>query len=97
MLFFVGTLILGQLILPYFSKFLNTVGGKGFTFALIVALTFGLFAEFIGLHIILGAYLGGMFVREEINKKVVFKKIEDRFFGISYSFMGPIFFLPMWE
>ena len=28
-----------------------------------------------------------------INKKTIFKKIEDRFFGISYSFMGPIFFV----
>ncbi len=93
MLFFVGTLILGQMILPRFAKFLNTVGGKGFTFALIIALTFGLFAEWIGLHIILGAYLGGMFVREEINRRTVFRKIEDRFFGISYSFMGPIFFV----
>lgn len=92
-LFFVGTLILGQLILPYFSRFLNTVGSKGFTFALIIALVFGLFAELIGLHIILGAYLGGMFVREEIRDKKMFKKIEDRFFGISYSFLGPIFFV----
>jgi Kef-type K+ transport system membrane component KefB len=92
-LFFVGTLILGQLILPYFSVFLNTVGSKGFTFALIIALVFGLFAQFIGLHIILGAYLGGMFVREEIRKKEMFHKIEDRFFGISYSFLGPIFFV----
>jgi Kef-type K+ transport system membrane component KefB len=90
--FFSGTLFMGQVVLPYFARFLNTIGGKGFTFALIVALIFGLFAEFIGLHIILGAYLGGMFVREQINQEVIFKKIEDRFFGISYSFMGPIFF-----
>lgn len=92
LLFFVGTLFLGKAILPFFAPFLNRSGMKGFTFALIVALIFGLFADAIGLSVVLGAYLGGMFVREEISDEKQFSKIEDRVFGISYSFLGPIFF-----
>jgi len=91
-IFLWGIVFLGRYVLPRFKKFLNREGSKAFTFSLIVALVFGLFAELIGLHIILGAYLGGMFVREEIQNEKVFAKVEDRFFGFSYSFLGPIFF-----
>lgn len=90
--FFVGTIFIGKCILPWFRRYLNTQGAKAFTFSLIVALCFGLFAEIIGLHLILGAYLGGIFVREEIENEKIFKKIEDRYFGFAYSFLGPIFF-----
>ncbi|MBT4937444.1 cation:proton antiporter, partial [Candidatus Peregrinibacteria bacterium] len=91
-IFFLGTLFLGLKVLPKFTPILNKSGTKGFTFALIIALIFGLFAEIIGLHIILGAYLGGVFVRQETENKHAFNKIEDRFFGIAHSFLGPIFF-----
>ena len=91
-LFFAGTLFLGSKILPKFKIFLNKTGTKGFTFSLIVALVFGVFAELIGLHMILGAYLGGIFLREEIENQKMFQKIEDRYFGIAHSFLGPIFF-----
>lgn len=93
LLFFVGTLFIGRKILPILSPhILNKTGSKGFTFALIVALFFGLLAEAIGLHVILGAYLAGMFVREEITNDKIMKKIEDRFYALSHSFLGPIFF-----
>lgn len=91
-LFFVFSLSLGYKILPKFSKIFNTKGLKGFTFTLIVALFFGLIAEKIGLHIILGAYLAGIFIRQNVGDDALYKKIEDRVFGLSYSFLGPIFF-----
>ena len=85
--------MLGRLILPYLAPLvLNRSGSKGFTFALIIALLFAIVAESIGLHFVLGAYLAGMFVREEINNPALMLKIEDRFYGLSHSFLGPIFF-----
>lgn len=60
---------------------------------MIIGLILGLMAEFIGLHIILGAYLAGMLVRQNIENDFIFKKVEDRLYGISYSFLGPIFFV----
>lgn len=87
---FFGVVIVGGLRL---SKHMGRVlHDKGFTFALIVALSLGLIAEWIGLHMIVGAFLAGVFIREEVLDEKVFKKIEDRIYGLSYSFLGPIFF-----
>jgi Kef-type K+ transport system membrane component KefB len=88
-LFFAIVIIGGFKIQKYIGKFLSN---KGFTFALIVALTLGLLAESIGLHMIIGAFLAGLFIREEVLDPKVFNKIEDRIYGLSYSFLGPIFF-----
>ena len=83
-------MIVGGLKLsPYMGRFLKN---KGFTLTLIVALTLGLLAESIGLHMIIGAFLAGLFIREEVVDERVFHKIEDRIYGLSYCFLGPIFF-----
>lgn len=77
------------------SKFMNKIiyfGNKGFTLTLIIALLMGLIAEAIGLHIIIGAFLAGLFIREEALDKKVYDKIEDRIYGLAYGFFGPIFF-----
>lgn len=78
-----------------FSKFLNKIiyfGNKGFTLTLIIALLMGLIAEAIGLHMIIGAFLAGLFIHEEVLDERVYRKIEDRIYGLSYGFFGPIFF-----
>jgi Kef-type K+ transport system membrane component KefB len=90
--FIVGTFLLAEFLLPLFGKILNKVGNKGFTFALIIGLGFGIFAEIIGLHAILGAYLAGLLVRRELYNREQYNKIEDRYYGLAYSFLGPIFF-----
>lgn len=92
LLFFAVTLSLGYKLLPKFNKVFNTEGMKGFTFTLVVALFFGLIAEKIGLHVILGAYLAGIFISQNVGDEKLYNKIEDRIFGLSYSFLGPIFF-----
>lgn len=87
---FFGVVIFGGLKL---SKYMgNFLKNKGFTLTLIVALALGLLAESIGLHMIIGAFLAGLFIREEVVDEKVFRKIEDRIYGLSYSFLGPIFF-----
>jgi Kef-type K+ transport system membrane component KefB len=60
-----------------------------------MALFFGVLAEMAGLHIILGAYMAGLFVREGIVSKELFQKINDRFISITYGFLGPIFFVSL--
>jgi len=54
---------------------------------------FGLFAELIGMHMILGAYLAGLFFCEEVASNELINKVKDRLYGIAYSFLGPIFFI----
>lgn len=94
-LFFVATIVAGYYLYPLFKRPFQNSDGKGFTFVLILGLGFGLFAEVIGLHMILGAYLAGLFFREEVANKELVKKVEDRLYGIAYSFLGPIFFISL--
>ncbi len=86
---------IGMMLYPKFSKYFSSREAKGFTFALIMALLFGVLAEMAGLHIILGAYMAGLFVREGIVSKELFQKINDRFVSITYGFLGPIFFVSL--
>lgn len=94
-LFFGVTIVIGYYIYPFLKKPFQKSNGKGFTFLLILGIGFGLFAELIGLHMILGAYLAGLFFREEVASKSLIRKVEDRLYGISYSFLGPIFFISL--
>jgi Kef-type K+ transport system membrane component KefB len=87
--------LIGIILYPKFSRYFSSREAKGFTFALIMALFFGVLAEMAGLHIILGAYMAGLFVREGIVSKELFQKINDRFVSITYGFLGPIFFVSL--
>ncbi len=94
-LFFGVTIIAGYYLYPILKRPFRDPKGKGFTFLLILGIGFGLFAELIGLHMILGAYLAGLFFREEVASKELIQKVEDRLYGIAYSFLGPIFFISL--
>ncbi len=87
--------VIGMILYPKLSKYFSSREAKGFTFALIMALCFGVLAEIAGLHIILGAYMAGLFVREGIVSRELLQKINDRFVSITYGFLGPIFFVSL--
>jgi len=94
--FFFGlSTIIGMQIYPKLTAYFSSREAKGFTFSLIVALFFGILAEFSGLHIIIGAYMAGLFVREGIVNRELLQKIEDRFVSITYGFLGPVFFVSL--
>lgn len=44
------------------------------------------------LHLLVGAFLAGQFVRKEIMDEKICYAISDRFFGISYGFLMLVFF-----
>lgn len=90
--FFGVTILVGEFILPRFTHKLHDREGKAFTFAMTCALAMAYLAELAGLHLIIGAFLAGQFVRREIMDDKIFDKISDRFFGLSYGFLVPIFF-----
>jgi Kef-type K+ transport system membrane component KefB len=94
-LFFSITICIGLQFYPRLSKYFSSRESMGFTFALIVALVFGLIAEITGLHLILGAYMAGLFVKEGIVNEDLLRKINDRFLSITYGFLGPIFFVSL--
>jgi Kef-type K+ transport system membrane component KefB len=94
-LFFVLAIGIGIWLYPKIGEHFSSRSSKGFTFALIMALLFGLLAELAGLHIIIGAYMAGLFVREGVVSQELLTKISDRFVSITYGFLGPIFFVSL--
>jgi len=90
--FFGLTIIVGHFLIPKITKKLHDREGKAFTFAIITVLIMAYLAELAGLHLIIGAFLAGQFVREEIMDKKIYAAISDRFYGLSYGFLVPIFF-----
>lgn len=93
--FFGGTILAGQFLLPHLTRRLQDREAKGFTFALVTALIMGYLAELVGLHLIIGAFLAGQFVRKEVIEPELYHKLNDRFFNIIYGFLGPIFFVSL--
>lgn len=93
--FFAISIFIGMRIYPRLKEYFSSREAKGFTFSLIVALVFGIGAEAAGLHIIIGAYMAGLFVREGIVNKPLLQKIQDRYVSITYGFLGPIFFVSL--
>ena len=93
--FFGATIILGQFVIPKITRKLHDREGKAFTFAMVTALVMAYFAELAGLHLVIGAFLAGQFVRKEIMDEKIYHVIADRFYGISYGFLVPIFFFSL--
>ena len=90
--FFGITILAGNYVVPIFTKRLDDYNAKGFTFAMIAALVMATGAELAGLHTVIGAFLAGQFVRKEIMDEKIYHAISDRFYGLSYGFLMPVFF-----
>jgi Kef-type K+ transport system membrane component KefB len=91
-LFFGFTILVGHFVIPFFTRKLDDFNAKGFTFAMISALVMAIAAELAGLHLVIGAFLAGQFVRKEIMHENVYNAISDRFYGLGYGFLMPVFF-----
>ena len=95
LLYFGAGLAIGYWVFPLFKHPFRNREGHGFTFVLVLGLAYGLVAEAIGLHIILGAYLAGLFFEEKVASPELVQKVSDRLEAIAYSFLGPIFFISL--
>ena len=90
--FFGATILVGHYIMPKLTRKLHDRDGNAFTFAMAAALAMAYLAELAGLHLIIGAFLAGQFVRKEVMETKIYDAIQDRLYGISYGFLVPIFF-----
>jgi Kef-type K+ transport system membrane component KefB len=91
--FFGIVLFIGHRIYPRVGKLFAHPGARGFTFALVMGLLFAGIGQVIGLHFIIGAYLAGLFVREEFVGGRAFYDLDRRFQALSHGFLGPIFIM----
>lgn len=96
-LFFAGTIIIGNYILPLLgrriSRFKNQSSTMYFTLILIIAFGYAELAELAGLHSILGAFMAGLFIRDNLFPKNISREVQKSFFDVSIGFMAPIFFV----
>lgn len=95
LLFFSVTICIGIYLYPRLTFPFRSKQGKGFTFILILGFAAGEFAEHLGLHFIIGAYFAGLFFDEKVVNKQLFDIVNDRLYALSYSFLGPIFFISL--
>lgn len=92
--FFLISYKIGRVIIPTLNKY-YLEDGHGFTFSLLTALVFAVLAELMGLHEVIGAFLAGLFVREELKSSETIDRLNDRLMIISYGFLGPVFFVSL--
>lgn len=90
--FFGIALFIGYKVYPRVGKFFAHPGGRGFTFALIMGLLIAGIGHAMGIHFTIGAYLAGLFVREEFVGGA-FQDLNRRFQTLSHGFLGPIFII----
>ncbi|CAM3800510.1 MULTISPECIES: cation:proton antiporter [Paenibacillus] len=90
-LFFVGVIIAGWLIVPHVLKWLSSlkVTEPVISIALVVCFGFSYFADLMGMAGIIGAFAAGIAISQTALKHTVEQKIEP----IAYSIFVPVFFV----
>jgi Kef-type K+ transport system membrane component KefB len=93
--FFIVSLTIGRFLMPYLGKRLSKIKIKEveLTIALIIAIAFGIGAEYAGMHFIIGALVAGMFLREGTFGDKVAAELGSKISGITLGFLAPIFFV----
>ncbi|NBC82412.1 MAG: sodium:proton exchanger [Bacteroidetes bacterium] len=97
LIFFALTISIGIYGLPWLGKILSRSKFKNstFYFTIILIITFGYseMAELAGMHNILGAFMAGLFMKDNLFPKNIFKEVYKTFYDVSIGFMAPIFFV----
>ena len=95
LLFFAVTIPIGLFVFPNLGRYLRHLHFPEveFSMLLIGALAYAIFAELMGLHFILGAFLAGMFFHSNSVDPGVYKRVEQQMSGITSGFLAPIFFV----
>ena len=96
-LFFAGATFLGMKVFPAMGRALTRLPSFErttlFTLVLLIALVYAELAELAGMHGILGAFLAGLFLRENVFGRTRSKEIMGLVRDASLGFLAPIFFV----
>lgn len=93
--FFAVTIPVGFFVFPLVGRYLRHLHFPevDFSMLLIAALAYAIFAEIMGLHFIIGAFLAGMFFHPNVVDSDVYNRVEQQMSGITRGFLAPIFFV----
>ncbi|MBD0823295.1 cation:proton antiporter [Aestuariibaculum marinum] len=96
-LFFLFATVFGLYLLPKLIKWFEdkNIKNRTFYFSLLLIIVFGLseLSELVGLHGILGAFMAGLFIKDDLFPKKISTNISNVFHDVSVGFMAPIFFV----
>lgn len=96
-LFFAVTAFIGIRFFPYIGRKLAQLHFENrtfhFTLILITAVGFGELAELAGLHAILGAFIAGLFLRDNVLGRTLASDLMGAVREASIGFLAPIFFV----
>ena len=93
--FFAVTITLGVKVYPHVSRKLNTIQVTSLEFSAmaIVALAYGLLAESLGMHWILGAFMAGLFFERARVGSRSYLEIKLIFTALTRGLLAPLFFV----
>ena len=93
--FFAVAIPMGYFVFPLVGRYLRHLRFPevDFSMLLIAALAYAVFAEMMGLHFILGAFIAGMFFHPNVVDADIYKRVEQQMSGITSGFLAPIFFV----
>jgi len=95
--FFGLTVVIGLKAFPLIGKAFQKLGfterTTNFTLVIMVGLVFAEMAEIAGLHSIVGAFIAGLFIREEVLKRKLSLEVSSMVHDVSLGFLAPVFFV----
>ena len=94
-LFFGVTIPFGLFVFPLLGQYFKHLRFPevDFSMLLVAGLAYATFAERMGLHFIIGAFLAGMFFHPKSVDLPVYERVEEQMSGITRGFLAPIFFV----
>ncbi|MFC7009579.1 cation:proton antiporter [Halalkalicoccus salilacus] len=101
LLFFAVALVIGDKLLPYIWEQLEDWMTRhefvdktsAFTVALVVALIFAFFAALADLHMIIGGFIAGLFLRQAQLDPDIYDHMYEVMYDLAMGFFAPIFFV----
>ena len=95
LLFFAIALPVGLYVFPLVGRYFKYLSFPevDFSMLLVAALAYGVFAEYMELHIIIGAFLAGMFFHPKMVDIEIYNRVEQQMSGLTRGFLAPIFFV----
>ncbi|WP_129112847.1 cation:proton antiporter [Halegenticoccus tardaugens] len=99
--FFAVTIVVGDRFLPPLWSKLEALRERygfvdktsAFTFALLVSLAFAELASLAGLHMIIGGFMAGAFLRMADVQESLYEHMHDVIYDLAMGFFAPIFFV----
>lgn len=95
--FFAVTALLGLFVFPFVGRRLAAAGLTSRTFnfslVLILAVGFGELARASGLHAIVGSFVAGIFLRDNVLGRTLSRDLMGAVHEVSIGFLAPIFFV----